>query len=58
MDFPAKEIQGREGCYPDDSAQDRMEIEEETRQILREALAALGLTSGAGSGSGYMQSTE
>ena len=49
LGFPVKEVQGREGCYPEDTAQDRMEIEEQIRQMLQEGLAAAGL-SGSGSG--------
>ena len=43
LGFPIKEVQGREGCYPEDTAQDRMEIEEQIRQMLQEGLAAAGL---------------
>ena len=49
LDFPSKEVEGREGCYPEDTAYDRMEIDEEIRQILREYLTAIGsITSGSG----------
>jgi len=43
LGFPIKEVQGGEGCYPEDTAQDRMEIEEQIRHMLQEGLAAAGL---------------
>ena len=49
LDYPATEVEGREGCYPEDTAQYRMKIDEEIRQILREGLSSLGLIdSGSG----------
>ena len=50
QDYPAKEVQGRGVCYSQDTAGDRMAIDEETRQALREGLAVLGFISGSGSG--------
>ena len=49
LGFPIKEVHGREGCYPEDTAQDRMEIEEQIRQILQEGLAAGDLIGSASS---------
>lgn len=47
LGFPVKEVQGREGCYPEETALDRMEIEEQIRQLLQEDLAAAGLIGSA-----------
>jgi len=47
--FPIKVVHGREGCYPEDTAQDRMEIEEQIHQMLQEGLAAGGLIGSASS---------
>ena len=44
LDFPVKEVQGREGCYPEETAQDRIEFEEQIRLMLQEHLAAAGLS--------------
>ena len=52
MHYPATEVEGREGCYPEDTAQYRMKIDEEIRQILQEGLGLIGSRSGSGSGSG------
>ena len=43
LDSPVKEIQSGEGCYPEETAQDRMEIEEQIRQLLQESLTAAGV---------------
>ena len=52
LDYPATQVEGREGCYPEDTAQYRMEVAEEIRQILQEGLGLIGSRSGSGSGSG------
>lgn len=52
LDYPAKEVQGRGVCYSQDTAEDRMAIDEETRQALRDGLTVLGLIRGSGSGDG------
>ena len=51
LDSPVKEVQGRESCYPEDTAQDRLEIEEQIHHMLQGLTAAGLIGSGSGSGS-------
>ena len=46
--FPVKEVQGRGVCYSQDTAQDRMEIDEEIRSALREFSEELDTLLGSG----------
>jgi len=47
LGYPVIEIQSGEGCYPEETAQDRMEIEEQIRQRLQESLTAAGVIGSA-----------
>ena len=49
IEIPVREVQGRVACYPQDIAEDRMEINQQVRQILREMLRMIGVIDGSGS---------
>lgn len=49
MEFPVREVQGRGACFPQDTAEVQMEINQQVRLILREILRMAGVIDGSGS---------